>query len=243
MAEPGQVVGGRQAARPGADHEHPLAAADRRRVEEPALLQREVAQEPLDRVDRDGAVEAGAVADALARVVADPPVDRGQRIVRDELDATPARAGPPGCATARPGCSRRPGSRRCTAAAGRRRPAGAPGPGRCGSARAAGPAAASRPASGRSCPSPRSDSHGSQANQIPLKGGVRIFHLSERLIRSGALISGFGQERLEKSRGTPMLRHTTMLASFANDLLRQHPSGRQAVRPRLQTSSGRDSWR
>ena len=51
----------------------------------PSLLQREVAQEPLDRVDRDGAVEIGAVADALARVVADPPVDRGQRIVGDEL--------------------------------------------------------------------------------------------------------------------------------------------------------------
>ena len=85
MAEPGQVVGGRQPARPGADHEHPLAAAHRRRVEQPALLEREVAQEALDRVDRDGAVEAGAVADALARVVADPPVDRGQRVVGDEL--------------------------------------------------------------------------------------------------------------------------------------------------------------
>ena len=29
VAEPAQVVGGRQTARPGADHEHPLAAADR----------------------------------------------------------------------------------------------------------------------------------------------------------------------------------------------------------------------
>ena len=86
---------------------------------------------------------------------------RGSRAAdcRRRADATPARAGPPGCARARPGCSRRPGSRRCTAAAGRRRRAGARGPGRCGSARAAGPAAASRPASGRSCLSRQSDNH------------------------------------------------------------------------------------
>ena len=96
MAEPAQVVGGRQTTRPGADHEHPLAAADRGRVELPSLLQRQVAEEPLDRMDRDGAVEIGAVADALARVVADPPVDRGQRIVGDELTPrllVPARLG------------------------------------------------------------------------------------------------------------------------------------------------------
>ena len=99
VAEPGQVVGGRQPARPGADHEHPLAAADRRRVERPALLEREVAQEPLDRMDRDGAVEVGAVADALARVVADPPVDRRAAGCRRPARATPARGGPPACAT------------------------------------------------------------------------------------------------------------------------------------------------
>ena len=85
VAQPGQVVGGRQPARPGADDEHPLAAADRRRVERPPPLQRQVAQEPLDRVDRDGAVEVGAVADALARVVTDPPVDRRERIVGHQL--------------------------------------------------------------------------------------------------------------------------------------------------------------
>ena len=49
------------------------------------LLPREVAEEPLDRVDRDRAVEVGAVADGLARVVADPSVDRRQWIVGDEL--------------------------------------------------------------------------------------------------------------------------------------------------------------
>ena len=143
-----------------------LPVRTRRRVEPPALLEREVAEEPLDRVDRDGAVEVGAVADALARVVADPSVDRGQRIVRDELAPrllVPARLG---VRRARPGCSRRPGSRRCTAAAGRRRRVAARGPGRCANARAAGPAAASRPASSRSRLWPRSDDHRPQANAL-----------------------------------------------------------------------------
>ena len=159
VAEPGQVVGGRQPARPGTDHEHPLAAADRWRVEAPPLLEREVAQEPLDRVDRDGAVEARRGC-RRSRTGGSRPA-RGSRATDcpRRAHATPARAGPPGCATARPGCSRRPGSRRCTAAAGRRRRAGARGPGRCGSARAAGPAAASRPASGRSCLSAAPDGH------------------------------------------------------------------------------------
>ena len=51
--------------------------------------------------------------------------------------------GPPGCAPARPGCSPRPGSPRCTAAAGRRRPAAGPAPARPAPRRAAGRAAAS----------------------------------------------------------------------------------------------------
>jgi hypothetical protein len=85
VADSGQVVRRRQPARPGADHQHALAAAGRRRVELPALLEREISEEPLDRMDRDCAVEVGAVADAFARVVADPSVDRRERIVRDEL--------------------------------------------------------------------------------------------------------------------------------------------------------------
>ena len=85
MAQPAQVVGSRQPARPGTDDKHPLAAGDRRRVEHPPPLQRQVAQEPLDRVDRDGAVEVGTVADALARVVTKPPVNRRERIVGHQL--------------------------------------------------------------------------------------------------------------------------------------------------------------
>ena len=80
-----QVIGGRQPARSRADDQHAPARTGWRRGERPAVLAGEVAQEPLDRVDRDGAVEVGAVADALARVVTDPPVYRRKRVVGDEL--------------------------------------------------------------------------------------------------------------------------------------------------------------
>ena len=95
VAEPAQVVGGRQTARPGADHEHPLAAADRGRVELPPLLQREVAQEPLDRMDRDGAVEARRGC-RRSRTGGSRPA-RGSRAAdcRRPAGARPARAGPP----------------------------------------------------------------------------------------------------------------------------------------------------
>ena len=84
MPQPGQMAGGRQAARAGADHQHPPAGSHRRRIEQPALLERRVAQEALDGVDRHRAVQAGAVAVALTRVVTDPPVDSGERVVRDQ---------------------------------------------------------------------------------------------------------------------------------------------------------------
>jgi hypothetical protein len=77
MAKPGQVVGGGQAARARADDQHPAAGPPRRGIEVPATLQREVAEEALHRVDGHGAVQVGAVADAFARVIADPAVDGG----------------------------------------------------------------------------------------------------------------------------------------------------------------------
>ena len=85
MTEPREVIRRRQPARPRADDEHPLAGRGRRRVEGPPPLQRQVAEEPLDRVNRNGAVELGTVADALARVVADPPVNRRERVVGHQL--------------------------------------------------------------------------------------------------------------------------------------------------------------
>ena len=159
VAEPRQVVGGRQTARPGADHEHPLAAADRRegRTAIPAPARGRPGTARPNGSRRRCRGRRGC---RRSRTGGSRPA-RGSRGAdcRRRARATPARAGPPWCARARPGCSRRPGSRRCTAAADRRREVGAPGPGRRASARAAGPAAASRPASGRSCRSPRSDSH------------------------------------------------------------------------------------
>jgi hypothetical protein len=57
----------------------------RRPCEAPALLQRLVAEEALDRVDADGLVDLAAVADAFAGVVADPPHDRGERVVARQV--------------------------------------------------------------------------------------------------------------------------------------------------------------
>jgi len=85
VPEPGEMVGGRQAARARADDQRPPPGAGRRVAERPAAVPGEIAQEPLHRVDGDRAVQAGPVADALAGVVADPPVDRGQRVVGDKL--------------------------------------------------------------------------------------------------------------------------------------------------------------
>ena len=81
VAEPREVVGGRQAARTRADHQHALAAPRPRGIEQPRPLEREITEEPLDRVNRQRAVELGAVAHALTRVVADPSVDRGERVL------------------------------------------------------------------------------------------------------------------------------------------------------------------
>ena len=81
MPATGEVVRRAEAARTGADDEDPLAGRRRRGIEGPALLDRHVAEEALDRVDRDGAVEGGPVAGVLARVIADPAVDGGERVV------------------------------------------------------------------------------------------------------------------------------------------------------------------
>ncbi len=81
VAEPPQVIRRGQARGSGADDEHALAALGFGRRELPAALQRFVAEEALDRVDADRLVELAAVARGLARVIADAPHDRRQRIV------------------------------------------------------------------------------------------------------------------------------------------------------------------
>ena len=84
VASPGQVVGGRQSAGSGADDQHPLTRRLRRGRELPSVLAGCIAEKPLDGMDGDRRVEIGAVADRLARVIADPSVDRRKRVVGDE---------------------------------------------------------------------------------------------------------------------------------------------------------------
>jgi hypothetical protein len=67
-----------------ADDQHAFAARGRHIGQGPTPLRREVAEEALDRVDRDRTVEFSTITPALAGVVTDPPVDRRQRIVGDE---------------------------------------------------------------------------------------------------------------------------------------------------------------
>ena len=81
MAETAQVIGGREARRTRADHEHALARLRLRLVERPALGDRDVAKKPLDRIDPDRFVDLSAVAGGFARMVADAPHHRGQRVV------------------------------------------------------------------------------------------------------------------------------------------------------------------
>ena len=64
----------------------------------PALLDRLVAEEPLDRVDPDRLVELAAVAGGLAGVVADPPHDRRERVVLHDLPPRALVASPPSSA-------------------------------------------------------------------------------------------------------------------------------------------------
>ncbi len=81
MAEAPQMIGGGEARRSGADDEHALARFALRLVERPAFGDRDVAEEPLDRIDADRLVDLGAVAGGFARVIADAAHHGGQRIV------------------------------------------------------------------------------------------------------------------------------------------------------------------
>ena len=121
VAEPAQMVGGRQPARTGTDDGHPLAGGGRGRVELPALLDPRVAEEPLDRMD--GTALSRLPGYRRFRTGGNTP-GRGSpgRDCWWSARATPAPGGPRWCAPARPGCSRPRDTPRCTAAAGRHRP-------------------------------------------------------------------------------------------------------------------------
>ncbi len=89
VAESGELVGAGEAGGAGADDEHATSRRDGRGGELPAPLQRNVAEEALDGVDPDRLVELAAVAGRLARVVADPPHGRRERVVLDEAAPRP----------------------------------------------------------------------------------------------------------------------------------------------------------
>ena len=81
VAEPGQMIGGRQPAGARAHHQDALAAGWRLDRRHPVFARRQIAQESLHRVDADRRIQLASIARGLARVVADPPVHRGQRVV------------------------------------------------------------------------------------------------------------------------------------------------------------------
>ena len=109
------MVGGGQSARSRADDQDALAGAGSRWFQHPAPLASKVTEEPLHRMNRHRAVEMGTVADGFTRVITHPSVDRGKRIVRNEL--TPRLLVPAGGRMGKPGLNVFPG--RATGIAGR----------------------------------------------------------------------------------------------------------------------------
>ena len=79
VSEPPQVVRARQASRAGADHEHPLAGG-RPGGDSPPLLVGEIAEKPVERMDRDGRIEELTVAGAFAGVIARAAVRAGEGV-------------------------------------------------------------------------------------------------------------------------------------------------------------------
>ena len=81
MTHAPQVIGRGQARRTGADDQHALAAVGLRRREFPAVADRRVAEETLDRIDADRFVDMRAIAGVFAGVIADPAHHRRHRVV------------------------------------------------------------------------------------------------------------------------------------------------------------------
>ena len=83
VAEPREIIGAAQAGRPGADDRDALAGREDRRLLRDLQLvaQRVVADEALDRADRQRLVDRAAAAVPLAGMGADAAADRRERIV------------------------------------------------------------------------------------------------------------------------------------------------------------------
>ena len=78
VTHPPQLVGAGEAGRSGTDDQHSFPGGSSHR-HRPALLEGEIPQKPIQRVDGDRRVEELAIAGALARMVASPPVRAGER--------------------------------------------------------------------------------------------------------------------------------------------------------------------
>ncbi len=81
MSQPGQMIGGGQAGGAGADDQHAFAGRRRSRRIVPAFRRRTIAEEALHRVDRHRRVHFAAIAAGFARMIADPAMSGGQRVV------------------------------------------------------------------------------------------------------------------------------------------------------------------
>ena len=123
LAEPRQMIGGRQPARPGADHQDALARGGRDGTR-PAFARRHVAEEALDRVDRHGGVQLARDCRRFRTGDSRPGHASPAADCRPSAFPRPRGSRPPAPGPARPGCSRRPGRRGCRAAAARHSSAG-----------------------------------------------------------------------------------------------------------------------
>ena len=148
------MIGGRESARPGADDEHPLAAAHGGGSN---IQPRSSARSPRNRstawIEPRCRARRGC---SRSRRGGSRP-DRGSpgTDCRPRAPATPARAARLHVRQPAPGCSRRPGKPSCTAAADRRTPGAAPEPDRHANSHAPDPAAPPHPAARHSRRSPR----------------------------------------------------------------------------------------
>jgi hypothetical protein len=75
VSEAGEVIRGRQSARPAANYQNTFAAARGLNFKLPLFCRGEIAEKALDRMNTDGSVKFGTVAGSFARMVANPAMD------------------------------------------------------------------------------------------------------------------------------------------------------------------------
>src|SRR5581483_11008338 len=75
VSEAGEVIRGRQSARPTANDQHTFTAGRGCNLKWPTFCVGEITEEALDRMNTDGSVKLGTVAGSFARMIANPAVD------------------------------------------------------------------------------------------------------------------------------------------------------------------------